>query len=305
MAKFGLGKGLSALIPESEVEVRLEALEGPEGERRSAVPEGLRSVPLGKLVSNPHQPRKTFDETALEELAASIRQHGIIQPVIVEDTGDGTFLIVAGERRFKAAEKAGLREVPVVVRSFSPEKKLEIALIENIQREDLNPVEEAEAFRTLMDAARLSQEEVAEKVGKSRPTVANALRLLKLPAEMLDSLRTGVLSPGHARAILAVSSAADREALFRRLLDEGLSVREAEALAADFNSGRRPAPSKKPQKPRKILDADLRDLEQKLIGYLGTKVVLKGDAKKGSITIDYFSMDDLERVFDLMTGGKA
>ncbi len=302
MAKFGLGKGLGALIPESDIEVHLQDLEG---ERRSSVPEGLRSVPLGKLVPNPLQPRKTFDETALEELAASIRLHGIIQPVIVEDSGDGTFLIVAGERRFKAAEKAGLREVPVVVRSFSPEKKLEISLIENVQREDLNPVEEAEAYKTLMDAARLSQEEVAEKVGKSRPTVANALRLLKLPSEMLDSLRTGDLSPGHARAILAVTSAADREALFRRVVDEGLSVREAESLAADFNSGRRPAPSKKPQKSRKTLDADLRDLEQKLIGYLGTKVILKGDAKKGSITIDYFSMDDLERVFDLMTGGKA
>ncbi|HRZ90576.1 MAG TPA: ParB/RepB/Spo0J family partition protein, partial [Spirochaetia bacterium] len=152
MAKFGLGKGLGALIPESEVEVRLEALEGPEGEHRPPVPEGLRSVPLGRLVPNPLQPRKTFDEASLEELAASIRLHGIIQPVIVEDSGDGTYLIVAGERRYKAAEKAGLREVPVVVRSFTPEKKLEIALIENVQREDLNPVEEAEAYKVLMEA---------------------------------------------------------------------------------------------------------------------------------------------------------
>lgn len=305
MAKFGLGKGLGALIPESEVEVRLEALEGREGEHRPPVPEGLRSVPLGKLVPNPLQPRKTFDEAALEELASSIRRHGIIQPVIVEDSGDGTYLIVAGERRFKAAEKAGLREVPVVVRSFTPEKKLEIALIENIQREDLNPVEEAEAYKALMETARISQEEVAEKVGKSRPAVANALRLLKLPAEMLEALRRGDLSPGHARAVLAVGSDDDRWSLFRRILAEGLSVREAEALAADFNAGKRPAPARKPETVRKTLDPDLRDLEQKLIGYFGTKVQVKGDSKKGSITIEYFSLDDLERVFDLMTGGKA
>ncbi len=305
MAKFGLGKGLGALIPESEVEVRLESLEGREGEHKPGVPEGLRSVPLGKLVPNPLQPRKSFDEAALEELAASIRLHGIIQPVIVEDSGDGTFLIVAGERRYKAAEKAGLREVPVLVRSFTAEKKLEIALIENVQREDLNPVEEAEAYKVLMEAARLSQEEVAEKVGKSRPTVANALRLLKLPAEMLEALRAGDLSPGHARAILAASSSEDRRELFRRILAEGLSVREAEALASDFNAGKRPAPARRPDSPRKPLDPDLRDLEQKLIGFLGTKVQVKGDAKKGSITIEYFSLDDLERVFDLMTGGKA
>ena len=260
---------------------------------------------MGKLVPNPLQPRKTFDETALDELAASIRLHGIIQPVIVEDSGDGSFLIVAGERRYKAAEKAGLREVPVLVRSFTPEKKLEIALIENVQREDLNPVEEAEAYRTLMEASGFSQEEVAEKVGKSRPTVANALRLLKLPSRMLEGLRAGDLSPGHARAILAVSDPADREALFLRIVDEGLSVREAEALAADYNAGRRPAASRKTSKPARPLDADLRELEQKLIGFLGTKVVLKGDVKKGSITIEYFSLDDLERVFDLMTGGRA
>ncbi|HRZ90528.1 MAG TPA: ParB/RepB/Spo0J family partition protein, partial [Spirochaetia bacterium] len=153
--------------------------------------------------------------------------------------------------------------------------------------------------------AALSQEEVAEKVGKSRPTVANALRLLKLPAEMLEALRSGDLSPGHARAVLAVSSDEDRRDLFRRILAEGLSVREAEALAADLNAGKRPAPARKPEAPRRPLDPDLRDLEQKLIGFLGTKVQVKGDARKGSITIEYFSLDDLERVFDLMTGGKA
>lgn len=305
MAKFGLGKGLGALIPESDVEVRLEALEGREGERRPSIPEGLRSVPLGKLVPNPLQPRKTFDEAALEELAASIRQHGIIQPVIVEDSGDGTFQIVAGERRFKAAEKAGLREVPVLIRSFTPEKKLEIALIENVQREDLNPVEEAEAYKVLMESTGLSQEEVAEKVGKSRPTVANALRLLKLPSEMLEALRSGDFSPGHARAVLAVTSDEDRRALFRRILSEGLSVREAESLAGDLNAGKLPVSTRKPQTPRKPLDPNLRDLEQKLIGYFGTKVQVQGDSKKGTITIEYFSLDDLERVFDLMTGGKV
>ena len=302
MAKFGLGKGLGALIPESEVQVHLEDLGG---ETRPAAAAGLRNVPLGKLVPNPDQPRKTFDEAALDELAASIRLHGIIQPVIVEEAGDGTFLIIAGERRYKAAERAGLREVPVVVRTFTPEKKLEIALIENVQREDLNPVEEAEAYRGLMDAASLSQEEVAEKVGKSRPTVANALRLLKLPADILEALRRGDLTSGHARAVLSVTNPAGQTALFRRILDEGLSVRQAEAAAADLNAGKQSESSKKPEKSRKILDADLADMEQKLIGYLGTKVQLKGDVKKGTITIEYYSMDDLERVFELMTSGKA
>jgi len=301
VAKFGLGKGLGALIPESEVEIHLKDVEG---EARSVPVEGLKSVPLGKLVPNPDQPRKSFEEKALNELADSIRLHGIIQPVIVEDLKDGTFLIIAGERRYKAAEKAGLREVPVVVRSFTPEKKLEIALIENIQREDLNPVEEAEAYKVLLETASLSQEEVAEKVGKSRPAVANALRLLKLPEEILAALRKGELSSGHARAILSVANLADQIALFRSVLDEGLSVRQTEALAGDYNVGKRPTKGKKPEKPRKPLDVELKDMEQKLIGYLGTKVLVKGDAKKGSITIEYFSMDDLERVFDLMTGGK-
>ena len=302
MAKFGLGKGLGALIPESEVEVHLESLEGGV---RPVSTDGLRSVPLGKLVPNPNQPRKIFDEVALNELAASIRQHGIIQPVIVEESGDGSFLIIAGERRYRAAEKAGLREVPVVVRSFSPEKKLEIALIENVQREDLNPVEEAEAYKALMEHSSLSQEEVAEKVGKSRPAVANALRLLKLPEDILAALRSGELSSGHARAILAVLGPADQATLFRRILDEGLSVRQAEALASDLNAGKRPESAKKSDKPSRPLTVELKDMEQRLIGYLGTKVQLKGDEKKGSITIEYFSMDDLERVYDLMTGDKS
>lgn len=302
MAKFGLGKGLGALIPESEVEVPLE---NRDGESRPVPTEGLRSIPLGKLVPNPDQPRKTFDEAALEELASSIRTHGIIQPVIVEDSGNGSFLIIAGERRYRAAERAGLREVPVVVRSFSPEKKLEIALIENVQREDLNPVEEAEAYKALMEHASLSQEEVAEKVGKSRPAVANALRLLKLPADVLAAVRGGELSSGHARAILSVVGPADQVTLFRRILDDGLSVRQAEAMASDLNAGKRPAGAKKSEKPVRPLTVELKDMEQKLIGYLGTKVQLKGDEKKGSITIEYFSMDDLERVFDLVTGNKS
>ncbi len=301
MAKFGLGKGLGALIPESEVEVPLETREG---EARPAEAEGLRRVPLGRLFPNPDQPRKNFDETALEELAASIRLHGIIQPVIAEDRGDGTFLIVAGERRYKAAEKAGLREVPVVVRSFTPEKKLEIALIENVQREDLNPVEEAEAYRTLMTAASLSQEEVAEKVGKSRPAVANSLRLLKLPEDILACLRSGELTSGHARALLAVANPGDQAVLFRRVLKEGLSVREAEALAARVNAGLLLEPGRKRDKPGKPLEVELAEMEQKFIGYLGTKVQVKGDSRKGSITVEYFSMDDLERLYDLMTGGK-
>ena len=235
MAKIsGLGRGLNALLDESEQETRDNA------------PEAVRAgselfVDPSLLKPNPHQPRREFDEEALKELADSIREHGIIQPIIAEEAGDGTYFIIAGERRTRAARLAGLLTVPVILKKFSEERKLEVALIENIQRENLNPIEEAEAYHQLMTMGNLSQEETAARVGKNRSTVANALRLLKLPEDIRSSLSTGQISPGHARAILSIMNPADQRILFGRIVGNGLSVREAERMAAELNGGSRAA----------------------------------------------------------------
>lgn len=292
MAKqFGLGKGLGALIPEPEP-VSLSLGMGEESR------DGVLRLPLGKLRPNPDQPRKSFPAESIAELAESLKRHGLIQPIIAEDAGDGAFVIIAGERRYRAAEAAGLREVPVILRTFSPEKRLEIALIENIQREDLNPVDEAEAYRALMTIGGRSQEEVADVVGKSRSTVANSLRLLRLPEPMLDSLRDGSLSAGHARAILQVADPALRDRLFARVVAEGISVREAENSAQELNRGNQgKQPKAKVARPR---EPEIRDVEERLIESLGTKVSIRGDSRKGTIAIEYYSMEDLERILDIL-----
>lgn len=293
MAKqFGLGKGLGALIPEPEI-----AFAAGEGLDEAG---GVRTIPLSKLRPNPDQPRRSFDEAALAELANSLKSHGVIQPIVAEDAGDGSFIIVAGERRYRAAKMAGLTELPVIVRSFDPQKRLEIALIENVQREDLNPVEEAEAYRSLMSLGGRSQEEVADAVGKSRSAVANALRLLKLPEPMLSALRDGNLTAGHARAILSVIDPGRRELLFTRIVAEGISVREAEAAAAELNAppARRGEEAKRPEKPK---EPEILAVEERLIEALGTKVSIKGDARKGTISIEYYSLEDLERILDTLS----
>jgi ParB family transcriptional regulator, chromosome partitioning protein len=292
MAKqFGLGRGLEALIPGTDAEDK-----GPGG----ASAEGVRSLPLARLKANPDQPRRSFSEASLAELASSLRTHGLIQPILVEETGEGSFLIVAGERRFRAAKLAGLAEVPVIVRSFTPEKRLEIALIENVQREDLNPVEEAEAYRSLMAMGGRSQEEVADVVGKSRSAVANSLRLLRLPESVLAALRDGSLSAGHAKALLSVVDPARRDILFARVIAEGISVREAEAGAQELNSPRLSPPRGAPRQERPK-EPEIREVEERLIEALGTKVSVKGGAKSGSIIIEYYSLEDLERILDRLS----
>jgi len=289
-AKFGLGKGLDALLAGTEAdETRPES----SGELR---------LSLDSLKANPNQPRRIFDEEALQELAASIREHGIIQPIIVEDSGTGTYIIVAGERRSRAARIAGLKEVPVVIRNYSDERRLEVALIENVQREDLNPIEEASAYKRLMEITNLSQEDVAARVGKNRSTVANALRLLKLPEDMQGALSAGQLTSGHARAILSVVNPADQRILFGRILAESVSVREAEKYAAELNGGIRAASTKTKEEAPKEKSPELQSIEQKFIDALGTKVSISGGLKRGSIRIDYYSMDDLDRVYSILAG---
>ncbi len=289
MAKYGLGKGLEALLPDT-----------PSEELAAAT--GLVSVPVARIVPNADQPRKRFDDASIAELAESIKRHGIIQPLVVEQDGTGGYRIIAGERRWRAATLAGLSEVPTIVKEFGREKRLEVALVENVQREDLNPIDEAEAYRQLMEATGLTQDQVAERVGKSRPAVANALRLLGLPIDAMEALRSGAISAGHARAILSAVNPADRQIILHRVIDEGLSVREAESLAASCNKGGRaaPKPARHQQSPR--LDPDVATIEQSLIGRLGTKVAIKGDASHGTITIEYYSMDDLDRVYGIIAG---
>lgn len=291
-AKYGLGKGLDALLSGTSAdETRPD--KGLQGEMW---------IPLEKLKANPNQPRKIFDEDSLHELAASIREHGIIQPIIVEANSDGTYIIVAGERRSRAARMAGLREVPAIIRNYSDERRLEVALIENVQRSDLNPIEEAQAYKRLMELTGLSQDEVAARVGKNRSTVANALRLLKLPEDMQNALAAQQMTSGHARAILSVVNPADQRVLFGKILAESISVREAEKFAQELNGGIRAA--EKPKETEKIREKDpeILAMEQQFIDILGTKVSISGGLKRGSIHIDYYSMEDLDRIYAILAG---
>ncbi|QQO09403.1 ParB/RepB/Spo0J family partition protein [Breznakiella homolactica] len=291
--KHGLGKGLEALIPMEDGE---EVLRGP-----SAA--GERLIPLDTLKANPGQPRTHFDEEALIELADSIREHGVIQPIIVEETEDGGYIIVAGERRSRAAKMAGLKEIPALVRNYSEQRRMEVALIENVQRADLNPMEEARAYKNLMALTGLSQDEAALRVGKNRSTVANALRLLKLPEAVQESLEAGRLTSGHARAILAVNSPADQDVLYREIIGMGISVRESERRAGELNSGKQGDPKKEPKPAPVKRDPEIAAMEEKFIEALGTKVSIQGDLQKGTIRIDYYSMDDLDRLYSIL-GGK-
>jgi len=289
MAKRALGKGIGALIGESD------------DTRRQAA--ATAEVPISSLGPNPSQPRRKFPAASLAELAESIRRRGVLQPVLVEAAGEGRYVIVAGERRVRAAKLAGLDRVPVIVRSFSPEERLEIALIENLQREDLTPIEEAKAYRQLMEARDLTQEQVAARVGKDRTTVTNSLRLLKLPEKVQDAVERGELSAGHARALLAVDNPADMEVLFQRVLKRGLSVRETEAAAQVLNQGRRGGTGRK-RPGGGSRDPEVRAVEERLVERFGTKVQIRGGPSRGRIEIAYFSADDLERVLELLQGKK-
>jgi len=293
--KYGLGKGLDALLSGTSAdETRPE--NAPQGEVR---------IPLEKLKANPNQPRKIFDEDSLQELAASIREHGIIQPIIVEENPDGTYIIVAGERRSRAARLAGLREVPAIIRNYSDERRLEVALIENVQRSDLNPIEEAQAYKRLMELTGLSQDEVAARVGKNRSTVANALRLLKLPEDMQNALSAQQMTSGHARAILSVVNPADQRVLFGKIVAESISVREAEKFAQELNGGIRAA--EKPKGTERVREKapELLAIEQQFIDALGTKVAISGGLKRGTIRIDYYSMEDLDRIYAILAGEES
>jgi ParB family transcriptional regulator, chromosome partitioning protein len=276
-----LGRGLSALIPG----------------REPALPRaGGAEIEIAKIDPNPAQPRKYFDETLIGELAESIREHGVVQPVVVSKKGD-RFMLIAGERRYRAAKQAGLTTIPAVVKEGATQSDiLQIALIENIQRADLNPIEEAVAYRQLHDEFRLTQEEIAQRVGKERSTIANALRLLKLPDSVKQLVANGQLSMGHARALLAVSDRKKLETLAQRVVRQGLNVRQTEALTTG-------APAKL-EKKESLKDVFTRDAEEKLTRSLSTRVQIDRRRRGGVIRITFNSEDELIRLHDALSGRK-
>ena len=313
--KTGLGRGLAALLSETEEETQMDnelafagnadntydKTENVFSKKNTA--NDVVLIPVDKLVPSHGQPRKNFDETELKELSDSIVKHGIIQPIIAAAAEDGTYIIIAGERRTRAARLAGLSEVPAIIRNYTDQKKLEISLIENIQRTDLNPIEEAAAYKNLMDFSGLSQDELAARVGKNRSTVANALRLLKLPAEIQKNIEQGKISPGHARALLSLNDNNAREKLYNEILRSELSVREAEKQAAVLNAESENKPGKKGQDKKNTgRPPEMDAMAEKFIRRLGTKVTLVGDLNKGHIHIDYYSMEDLERLYEILGG---
>lgn len=294
-----LGRGLSALLPSSP-----PAQDSASARARASQDEGAQSnrvyfrAPIEQVHPAPDQPRKRFIEAQLEELAQSIREHGIIQPLIVRKRKEGGFSLIAGERRWRASQRAGLHEVPVVVQDVSTVESFERALVENLQRSDLNPIEEAEAYARLVGTHGYTQEQVAEKVGKQRSTVANSLRLLKLPPQVREKVEDQTLSMGHARALLGLEAAHDIEIVARKVMSKGLSVRATEALVKSRLAGHKGPVS--PPANAKTKSASVRDIENRLTQSLGAQVCLTEDkaGKGGRLEIRYADLDDLDRLLE-------
>jgi len=282
MSKKALGKGLGAFIPD-EFSILKD--------------ERFAELDLEEIKPNPFQPRTKFDDQTIDELAQSIKETGIVQPVIVAPEDDH-YTIIVGERRWRAARRAGLRKIPVLIRNIPVEKQLEISLIENIHREELNALEIARAYQRLIDDIGYAQHELADKVGKDRSSVANYLRLLKLPEEIQNRLNDGEISMGHARAMLALEDAAAQLYCCKQVVDRGLSVRNTESLVNRLKK-------KAPRTQRSLADPDLHALQEEMLKLLGTKVLIAGSRNKGVLKIFYFSLDDLNRIYERIKGASA
>ncbi|WP_435619808.1 ParB/RepB/Spo0J family partition protein [Thermoanaerobacterium thermosulfurigenes] len=273
--KRGLGRGLQALIPEIDEE--------------SA--KGVEYIKISDIEPNQFQPRKHFDDESLKELSDSIKEHGIIQPIIVRRNDFG-YQIVAGERRWRAAKLAGLKEVPAIVKDFDDQKVMEIALIENLQREDLNPIDEAKAYKSLMEQFNLTQEEISKRVGKSRSSIANSIRLLNLDEEVQNMLMEGKITTGHAKVILALQDAEKQNMIAKKIVDKNLNVRDTENLIKEVTSSKK--------KKRKESDAYIKEIEDNFCRFFGTKVKIIHGKNKGKILIEYYSEEDLSRLTELI-----
>ncbi len=300
--KSGLGRGLDALFPEKTVQSKHQEIkklnnitESQVSREKEGKNNGVMMVKISKVEPNREQPRKKFDEDSLLELSESIKQYGVLQPLLVSDKKD-YYEIIAGERRWRAAKLAGIKEIPIIIREFSNQETVEISLIENIQREDLNPVEEAMAYKRLIDEFHLKQDEIAERVSKSRTAVTNSLRLLKLDPRVQNMVIEEMITAGHARAILGISDPDTQEMVASKVFDHKLSVRETEELVRKILN-----PSKKKEKVSNTAeDAVYESLEEKMKGITGTRVFIRRKKNnKGKIEIEYYSRDDLERIIDL------
>ncbi len=280
-SRYGLGRGLEALIP--------RAAEG-EG--------GALQLPVDRISRNPHQPRDRFDEERMAELAASVAEHGVLQPIVVRAAADGSYELIAGERRLRAARQAGLATIPAVVRESSGEQLLELALVENIQRADLNAIEEAQAYRELIDRFALTHEEVARRVGRSRVAVSNALRLLDLAPETRNAIVEGAITEGHGRALASITIPELQRAVLKIVLERQLSVRQTEELV-------RRKRTQAPAHRREPLSADLQDLETQLRGLLATKVGIVRSRRGGRVVIEFYSDEELDRIYTIITRGSG
>ncbi len=281
-----LGRGLDALIPAAESQA------------------GAAEIPIGRVSPNPHQPRQAISQESLAELAASIREHGVIQPLIVTQVGD-EYQLIAGERRWRAAQLAGMTTVPVLIKETTPQQMLELALVENVQRADLNPLEEASAYRQLMDEFRLTQEQVAERVGKSRAAVANTVRLLRLPGEVKEALAASLISEGHARALLSLPTEPLQCRALAIIVQHGLNVRQTEDLARRMQIEADEADESKPVRESPSLSPQDRDAVEKFQVHLGTKVNLVRGKRGGRLVIHFYSEEELQAIYEAIVGEES
>ena len=291
MPKKGLGKGLGTLFGGNDIaEVTSEAVETEDKEG------DIKNIKMSLIEPNKKQPRQSFDEEKITLLSQSIKEHGLIQPIIITPSKNGMYKIVAGERRWRAAKKARLKEIPAVIRTYNDEQVAEIALIENLQRENLNPIEEAIGYNLLIEEFNLTQETISKRVGKSRSAVANSLRLLSLEEDIKKLLINGTISGGHARAVLSLDNTDLRLALVKKIVDDNLNVRQAEALAKQLQ---KKTPPKK-EKSKTAVQLELEKIQNNLSSAMGTKVRIIDGAKKGRIEIEYYGNDDLERILEFI-----
>ena len=297
--KRGLGKGISSLMSGFDFDSQTDDIitKTIKDERKDKMT--VVQLDIGHVRPNPNQPRKYFDEEALSGLAESIKSQGIIQPLTVEEIAPGEFSIIAGERRYRAAKIAGLEKIPASVVNINEIQRIQMSLIENIQRENLNAIEEATAYQYLMDHSGFTQEMVSQKVGKSRSAIANSLRLLSLSDKMKDDIVSGAMSAGHARAILSLVNPADRDLLRDKIVHEGLSVRDAEILADSYNKGHKLIQRKKSAGK----DSEIVNIEEKFVSAMGARVEIKGSLDKGKLQIKFKNQKDLERLYALLSGG--